>query len=156
MSTADVSAPCADGLICDQAHVGFAGQCLPPDVKAYTESCSTKGIPHNSRVVNSSVLLRLVELFIWPAAVLLRTHNSDLPCIVRCAAAGTSCQPGLSCLALEAVSYGLVLPFDNYTACVQTASGDNICECYPGPIPPNGYCFIYGKIPHSNHVHNKL
>ena len=56
VSTAVVSAPCADGLICDQAHVGFAGQCLPPDVKVYTESCSQKGMPHNSSVVNSCVL----------------------------------------------------------------------------------------------------
>ncbi|KAL0052806.1 hypothetical protein WJX82_008114 [Trebouxia sp. C0006] len=95
----DVSAPCADGLVCDQAHAGYAGQCLPPDVKVYSESCSQTG---------------------------------------------TSCQRGLTCLALDVVRYGLVLPFDNYTACVQTASGDNICECYPGPIPPNGYCFIYG------------
>jgi len=156
VSTADVSAPCADGLICDQAHVGFAGQCLPPDVKVYTESCSTKGMPHNSSVVNSSVLMRLAELFIWLAARLLKTYITNLPCIVKCAAAGTSCQRGLSCLALEAVSYELVLPFDNYTACVQTDSGANICECYPGPIPANGYCFIYGNISHCNDVHTKL
>ncbi|DBA82801.1 hypothetical protein WJX77_004938 [Trebouxia sp. C0004] len=95
----EISAPCADGLLCDQAHVGFLGQCVPPDVKVDTESCSKRG---------------------------------------------SSCQRGLTCLALEAVNNGAVLPFDNYTACVQTVSGDNMCECYPGPIPANGYCFVYG------------
>ncbi|KAL3139124.1 hypothetical protein ABBQ32_005914 [Trebouxia sp. C0010 RCD-2024] len=56
-----------------------------------------------------------------------------------CSKAGDACRRGTSCVALD--GYGGT----NYTSCSQTPTGNpGTCQCREGPIPVNGYCFIYG------------
>ena len=91
------------------------------------------------------MLLRFAQCFA-PLCLVLQTKASLKQGVLP---VGISCRRGLSCVALstELTSYGTPSnsPFADYRACVQTASGENRCKCYNGPIPVNGYCFIYGN-----------
>lgn len=124
-------APCADGLTCSLNYYSYTGQCFPPDRVNFVVA----------QVWTTQVFA--IESMSTSTHCCCDSHATNCS---SCARAGYACYEGLTCTEYyvsPAAAYST-----NYTACSETSQ---VCECSAGPIPVNGYCFIYGESLHLLH-----